>query len=98
MFCILRKSIADIAQLVDMLSPHGTSRSAINDKMNGNDLLNPESMIVRNSALQQYSTFINYESSRSMTYDMLSGIIAKIWKLLATMFDGCRWKSYVCGR
>ncbi|EEL8624582.1 type III secretion system needle protein SsaG, partial [Salmonella enterica subsp. enterica serovar Newport] len=36
----------DIAQLVDMLShmAHQAGR-AINDKMNGNDLLNPESMI-----------------------------------------------------
>ncbi|EAS5574500.1 type III secretion system needle protein SsaG, partial [Salmonella enterica] len=52
---------------------------AINDKMNGNDLLNPESMIKVQFALQQYSTFINYESSMiKMIKDMLSGIIAKI--------------------
>ncbi|KGE44388.1 type III secretion system needle protein SsaG [Salmonella enterica subsp. enterica serovar Bareilly str. CFSAN000229] len=52
---------------------------AINDKMNGNDLLNPESMIKAQFALQQYSTFINYESSLiKMIKDMLSGIIAKI--------------------
>ncbi|EGC7485233.1 type III secretion system needle protein SsaG [Salmonella enterica] len=70
----------DIAQLVDMLShmAHQTGQ-AINDKMNGNDLLNPESMIKAQFALQQYSTFINYESSLiKMIKDMLSGIIAKI--------------------
>lgn len=60
--------------------PHGAlCRPAINDKMNGNDLLNPESMIKAQFALQQYSTFINYESSLiKMIKDMLSGIIAKI--------------------
>lgn len=60
--------------------PHGApGRRAINDKMNGNDLLNPESMIKAQFALQQYSTFINYESSLiKMIKDMLSGIIAKI--------------------
>lgn len=60
--------------------PHGAPcRPAINDKMNGNDLLNPESMIKAQFALQQYSTFINYESSLiKMIKDMLSGIIAKI--------------------
>lgn len=70
----------DIAQLVDMLShmAHQVGQ-AINDKMNGNDLLNPESMIKAQFALQQYSTFINYESSLiKMIKDMLSGIIAKI--------------------
>ncbi|CHO45993.1 secretion system apparatus protein SsaG [Salmonella enterica subsp. enterica serovar Typhi] len=70
----------DIAQLVDMLSymAHQAGQ-AINDKMNGNDLLNPESMIKAQFALQQYSTFINYESSLiKMIKDMLSGIIAKI--------------------
>ncbi|WP_122133058.1 type III secretion system needle filament protein SsaG [Salmonella enterica] len=70
----------DIAQLVDMLSHMAPQAGqAINDKMNGNDLLNPESMIKAQFALQQYSTFINYESSLiKMIKDMLSGIIAKI--------------------
>lgn len=70
----------DIAQLVDMLSRMAhQAGQAINDKMNGNDLLNPESMIKAQFALQQYSTFINYESSLiKMIKDMLSGIIAKI--------------------
>ncbi|EBA5758099.1 type III secretion system needle protein SsaG [Salmonella enterica] len=70
----------DIAQLVDMLSHMAyQAGQAINDKMNGNDLLNPESMIKAQFALQQYSTFINYESSLiKMIKDMLSGIIAKI--------------------
>ncbi|EAN6354611.1 type III secretion system needle protein SsaG [Salmonella enterica subsp. enterica serovar Ituri] len=70
----------DIAQLVDMLSQMAhQAGQAINDKMNGNDLLNPESMIKAQFALQQYSTFINYESSLiKMIKDMLSGIIAKI--------------------
>lgn len=70
----------DIAQLVDMLSHMANQAGrAINDKMNGNDLLNPESMIKAQFALQQYSTFINYESSLiKMIKDMLSGIIAKI--------------------
>ncbi|ENU5706088.1 type III secretion system needle filament protein SsaG [Salmonella enterica] len=70
----------DIAQLVDMLSHMARqAEQAINDKMNGNDLLNPESMIKVQFALQQYSTFINYESSMiKMIKDMLSGIIAKI--------------------
>ncbi|HDC2659273.1 TPA: type III secretion system needle filament protein SsaG [Salmonella enterica] len=70
----------DIAQLVDMLSHMARQAGqVINDKMNGNDLLNPESMIKVQFALQQYSTFINYESSMiKMIKDMLSGIIAKI--------------------
>ncbi|EGV9510900.1 type III secretion system needle protein SsaG [Salmonella enterica] len=70
----------DIAQLVDMLSHMAhQAGQAINDKMKGNDLLNPESMIKAQFALQQYSTFINYESSLiKMIKDMLSGIIAKI--------------------
>ncbi|EBD4403791.1 type III secretion system needle protein SsaG [Salmonella enterica] len=70
----------DIAQLVDTLSHMAhQAGQAINDKMNGNDLLNPESMIKAQFALQQYSTFINYESSLiKMIKDMLSGIIAKI--------------------
>ncbi|EDX9484427.1 type III secretion system needle protein SsaG [Salmonella enterica] len=70
----------DIAQLVDMLSHMARQAGqAINGKMNGNDLLNPESMIKVQFALQQYSTFINYESSMiKMIKDMLSGIIAKI--------------------
>ncbi|ABX21469.1 type III secretion system needle filament subunit SctF [Salmonella enterica] len=70
----------DIGQLVDMLSHMARQAGeAINDKMNGNDLLNPESMIKVQFALQQYSTFINYESSMiKMIKDMLSGIIAKI--------------------
>lgn len=70
----------DIGQLVDMLSHMARQAGeAINDKMKGNDLLNPESMIKVQFALQQYSTFINYESSMiKMIKDMLSGIIAKI--------------------
>ncbi len=55
-------------------------RRAINDKMNGNDLLNPESMI--KSAICLTAVFLHLLITKSslikMIKDMLSGIIAKI--------------------
>lgn len=70
----------DVQQLVDTLSrlAHQAGQ-AIDDKVNNKDLTNPEAMLHAQFAVQQYSTFINYESAMIKTIkDMLSGIIAKI--------------------
>ncbi len=70
----------NVEQLVDTLSrlAHQAGQT-VEDKMNSKDLTNPESMLKAQFAVQQYSTFINYESAMIKTIkDMLSGIIAKI--------------------
>ncbi|EMJ9774081.1 MULTISPECIES: type III secretion system needle filament subunit SctF [Morganella] len=70
----------NVEQLVDNLSrlAHQAGQ-AIEDKMNAQDISNPEAMLKAQFAVQQYSTFINYESAMLKTIkDMLSGIIAKI--------------------
>ncbi|WP_145558801.1 type III secretion system needle filament subunit SctF [Yersinia mollaretii] len=70
----------DIQQLIDTLSRLAHQEGqAIENKMNGQDLTNPESMLKAQFAVQQYSTFINYESALIKNIkDMLSGIISKI--------------------
>ena len=67
-------------QLINTLSRLAQQAGqAIEDKMNGKDLTNPEAMLQAQFAVQQYSTFINYESAMIKTIkDMLSGIISKI--------------------
>ncbi|NLS55319.1 type III secretion system needle filament subunit SctF [Hafnia alvei] len=70
----------DIQQIINTLSrlAHQAGQ-AVEDKMNGQDLTNPEAMLKAQFAVQQYSTFINYESAMIKTIkDMLSGIISKI--------------------
>lgn len=70
----------NVEQLVDSLSrlAHQAGQ-AIEDKMNNQDISNPETMLKAQFAVQQYSTFINYESAMIKTIkDMLSGIISKI--------------------
>ncbi|ENP5941696.1 type III secretion system needle filament subunit SctF [Enterobacter ludwigii] len=70
----------NVEQLVDSLSrlAHQAGQ-AIEDKMNGQDISNPEAMLKAQFAVQQYSTFINYESAMIKTIkEMLSGIITKI--------------------
>lgn len=70
----------NVEQLVDSLSrlAHQAGQ-AIEDKMNVQDISNPEAMLKAQFAVQQYSTFINYESAMIKTIkDMLSGIINKI--------------------
>lgn len=70
----------NVEQLVDSLSrlAHQAGQ-AIEDKMNSQDISNPEAMLKAQFAVQQYSTFINYESAMIKTIkDMLSGIITKI--------------------
>lgn len=67
-------------QMIDTLSrlAHQAGQ-AVEAKMNSKDISNPEDMLKAQFAVQQYSTFINYESSMIKTIkDMLSGIIAKI--------------------
>ena len=70
----------DIQQLINTLSRLAQQAGqAIEDKMNGKDLTNPEAMLQAQFAVQQYSTFINYESAMIKTIkDMLSGIISKL--------------------
>lgn len=70
----------DIQQLINTLSRLAQQAGqAIEDKMNGKDLTNPEAMLQAQFAVQQYSTFINYESAMIKTIkDMLNGIISKI--------------------
>lgn len=70
----------NVEQLIDSLSrlAHQAGQ-AIEDKMNAQDISNPEAMLKAQFAVQQYSTFINYESAMIKTIkDMLSGIISKI--------------------
>jgi len=70
----------NVEQLVDSLSrlAHQAGQ-AIEDKMNDQDISNPEAMLKAQFAVQQYSTLINYESAMIKTIkDMLSGIITKI--------------------
>ena len=70
----------NVEQLVDTLSrlAHQAGQS-VEDKMSGQDLSNPEAMLQAQFAVQQYSTFINYESAMIKNIkDMLSGIISKI--------------------
>lgn len=70
----------NIGQLVDVLSKMARQAGqAIQKKMTANDLTNPESLIQVQFAVQQYSTFISYESSIiKVIKDMLGGIIANI--------------------
>lgn len=70
----------DVEQLIDSLSRMANQAGqTLKDKMNGEDLTNPEAMIKAQFALQQYSTFIGYESAMISTIkNLLSGIIAKI--------------------
>ncbi|ARF52294.1 type III secretion system needle filament subunit SctF [Pantoea stewartii] len=70
----------NVEQLVDSLSRLAhQSGQAIEGKMNSEDISNPEAMLKAQFAVQQYSTFINYESAMIKTIkDMLSGIITKI--------------------
>lgn len=70
----------DVGQLVNTLSSlTHQAGEAIDDKMSSSDLTDPEAMLQAQFAVQQYSTFINYESAMIKTIkDTLSGIIAKI--------------------
>lgn len=70
----------NVEQLIDTLSRLANeSGQTLKDKMNGEDLTNPDAMLKMQFALQQYSTFINYESAMINTIkNLLSGIIAKI--------------------
>ena len=63
----------DVGLLVDKLSSLAhQAGEAINDKMNGDDLTNPEAMLQAQFAVQQYSTFINYESAMIKTIKELN--------------------------
>ncbi|MGX8940120.1 type III secretion system needle filament subunit SctF [Symbiopectobacterium sp. Eva_TO] len=70
----------DVQQLIDTLSRMSNQAGqAVKDKMNGADLTNPDAMLKVQFAVQQYSTFINYESAMISTIkNLLSGIISKI--------------------
>jgi len=70
----------NVEQLVDTLSRMAhQAGQAVEDKMHGEDLTNPEAMLKAQFAVQQYNTFINYESAMIKTIkDMLGGIISKI--------------------
>ncbi|WP_291970315.1 type III secretion system needle filament subunit SctF [Candidatus Symbiopectobacterium sp.] len=70
----------DVQQLIDTLSRLAKQAGqAVKDKMNGEDLTNPDAMLKAQFAVQQYSTFINYESAMINTIkNLLSGIISKI--------------------
>lgn len=70
----------DVQQLIDTLSRLANQAGqSVKDKMNGEDLNNPDAMLKAQFAVQQYSTFINYESAMINTIkNLLSGIISKI--------------------
>lgn len=70
----------NVEQMIDTLSrlAHQAGQE-VEGKMSSEDLTNPEAMLKAQFAVQQYSTFINYESAMIKTIkDMLGGIIAKI--------------------
>lgn len=70
----------NVEQLIDTLSRLANQAGqTVKDKMNGEDLTNPDALLKAQFAVQQYSTFINYESAMINTIkNLLSGIIAKI--------------------
>lgn len=70
----------DIQQLISTLSSLASKAGQdVKDKMNDKDLTNPDAMLKAQFAVQQYSTFINYESAMINTIkNLLSGIISKI--------------------
>ncbi|WP_028534033.1 type III secretion system needle filament subunit SctF [Paludibacterium yongneupense] len=70
----------DIENVASQLN--GLVRSSTQDvlsRMNAQDLTDPETMLKTQFALQQYSTFVGFESALMKALkDMVSGIIAKI--------------------
>lgn len=70
----------DFPQIMDTLARLANKAGqTMQEKMNGQDLTNPDAMIKAQFAVQQYSTFINYESAMISTIkNLLSGIISKI--------------------
>ncbi|MBG6245244.1 EscF/YscF/HrpA family type III secretion system needle major subunit [Candidatus Symbiopectobacterium sp. 'North America'] len=70
----------DVQQLINTLSSLANKAGQdVKDKMNDKDLTNPDAMLKAQFAVQQYSTFINYESAMINTIkNLLSGIISKI--------------------
>lgn len=70
----------NIELLIDTLSRLANQAGdKVKDSMNAGDLSDPGAMLKAQFAVQQYSTFIGYESALIKTIkDMLSGIIAKI--------------------
>ncbi|WP_108651911.1 type III secretion system needle filament subunit SctF [Dongshaea marina] len=70
----------ELQQLTDQLSKlAGQAAQNVQSKMTAGDLTNPDKMLQAQFSVQQYSTFVNYESAIIKTIkDMLSGIIQKI--------------------
>ncbi|MGF1740027.1 type III secretion system needle protein SsaG [Vibrio profundum] len=70
----------DLQQLTGQLSTlAGQASQEIQSKMTATDLQNPDKLLQAQFSVQQYSTFVNYESAIIKTIkDMLSGIIQKI--------------------
>ncbi|MCL9783827.1 type III secretion system needle filament subunit SctF [Vibrio sp. S4M6] len=70
----------DLQQLTNQLSSlAGQASQEIQSKMTATDLQDPDKLLQAQFAVQQYSTFVNYESAIIKTIkDMLSGIIQKI--------------------
>lgn len=70
----------DVQQLIGTLSNLASKAGQdVKNKMNDKDLANPDTMLKAQFAVQQYSSFINYESAMINTIkNLLSGIISKI--------------------
>ncbi|CAH0535957.1 type III secretion system needle filament subunit SctF [Vibrio marisflavi] len=70
----------DLQQLTNQLATlSGQASQQIQSKMTAGDLQDPDKLLQAQFSVQQYSTFVNYESAIIKTIkDMLSGIIQKI--------------------
>lgn len=70
----------DLEKITEQLSALSQQASQqIENKMTSSDLQNPDKLLQAQFSLQQYSTFVNYESAIIKAIkDMLSGIIQKI--------------------
>lgn len=70
----------DLQQLTNQLATlSGQASQQIQSKMTAEDFQDPDKLLEVQFKVQQYSTFVNYESAIIKTIkDMLSGIIQKI--------------------
>lgn len=70
----------NVEQFVDSISRQvHQAGQAIEDKMNGKDISNPESMLKAQFALMQYTNMINCESAMIKNIkDIISGIITRL--------------------
>jgi type III secretion protein F len=70
----------DLSSMLSQLSQMSeNSVSSIQNGIDQTDINDPQAMLKMQFALQQYSSFVNYQSSLIKTVrDMVSGVISKI--------------------